>query len=168
MVKTSENSITSAWPDLKWNQGYGVNNRPDMRSSDTTHKSDGRAHIVYVCVTKSDNSKAQIGRYVHVYVVKIYPNRISFNFIWFTSMVIRISVVSIHSLSLTIRSEHCVFVQWQVKVQNTVRRCDWILNIVGVDIGVLIFYQFISSCFVDMIRSFSVHFIYSHAETFRI
>lgn len=70
-------------------------------------------------------------------------HRISFNFIWFTSMVISIPI----ALATFIRFGMCMCLHACVW-SNTIRFSDWIL--LGIVVGVLIFYQFISSCFVDM------------------
>lgn len=65
-------------------------------------------------------------------------------------MLIWISIVSIHTECYVHR--HRQFgAHWVMPASQ--RRCYWILNMLGIDFGMLIFYQFISSCFVDTERS---------------
>lgn len=156
MVEISENGITAV---------AGINPLRGREWMRTSRKSDktkiGIASALALPLASACNWVAKHTRYAIV-IVKIYP--IAFHLIlfdlhrcWygfqsslhcalFLSLLLSVSIASHRSLITAIVST--VYTLGDANVSMFY----WILNMVGIDFGMLIFYQFISSCFVDMMR----------------
>lgn len=138
-----------------------------MRERDARMNECGK-HKMSVCVcksAKSDKTKrtTQIGigyRNVSISILSVpfldLSHRISFNFIWFTSMLIRISIRLVIASSQAPAHTHCVnacaIARARGKRTLTCSICVieyWILS-ASMSFYVNILYQFISSSFVDM------------------